>query len=34
VSFELFGQTRGLTTHDEDLFRATVTAMGEQVGLR
>jgi AcrR family transcriptional regulator len=34
VSFELFGQTRGLTAHDEDLFRSTVTATGEQAGLR
>jgi AcrR family transcriptional regulator len=34
VSFELFGQTRGLPSHDDDLFLATVTAMAAQVGLR
>jgi AcrR family transcriptional regulator len=34
VSFELFNQTRGLVTDHEALFRATVTAMADQLGLR
>jgi AcrR family transcriptional regulator len=34
VSFELFSQTRGMVTDDETLFRAAVTAMADQIGLR
>jgi AcrR family transcriptional regulator len=33
VSFELFNQTRGMVTDDEDLFRAAVGAMADQIGL-
>lgn len=34
ISFELFGQTRGMTSHDEVLFLATVEFMVDSVGLR
>ena len=33
ITFELFGQTRGVIEHHEDLFRATATMMASQLGL-
>jgi AcrR family transcriptional regulator len=34
ITFELFGQTRGMTEHREELFRATIELMCDTVGLR
>jgi AcrR family transcriptional regulator len=34
VTFELFGQTRGVVEHHEELFRATATMMAAGLGLR
>jgi AcrR family transcriptional regulator len=33
ISFELFGQTRGITEHDEVLFLATVGILADTVGI-
>jgi AcrR family transcriptional regulator len=34
VGLELFGQTRGVVEHHEELFRATTAVMAAQLGLR